>query len=221
VQYSNPPNYASVFFLDSLNGWFGAPSIEFGIANIYRTTNGGTNWLPSPPRSGRDIRSIFFVNNRKGWATGFHGEIQNTINGGISWATQIISSSYLSYNSVYFADSLTGWVVGDSGKILSTNVITSNNEVNHSNPAKYFLHQNHPNPFNPYTKINYELPALNNVTLKVFNVNGVEVAKLIDEKQNIGEYSIEWNATNFPSGIYFYVLKAGDFQTSKKMLLLK
>ncbi len=90
------------------------------------------------------------------------------------------------------------------------------------------LSQNYPNPFNPLTIINYQLPAsrqggtINNaVSLKVYDALGKEVAILVNEKQNAGSYSVEFNGEGLPSGIYFYKLEAGDFVETKRMVLLK
>jgi len=92
-------------------------------------------------------------------------------------------------------------------------------------PAEYKLEQNYPNPFNPSTTIRYQFPKAGNVTLKVFDVLGREVATLVDEFRTAGSYEVEFNPAssikNPASGIYFYQLKAGDYIETKKMLLLK
>ncbi|MFZ1279412.1 MAG: T9SS type A sorting domain-containing protein [Ignavibacteriaceae bacterium] len=92
-------------------------------------------------------------------------------------------------------------------------------------PTEYKLEQNYPNPFNPSTIISYQLQKAGNVTLKVFDVLGREVATLVDEYRNAGSYEVEFNASSInhhpASGIYFYQLKAGEFVETKKMLLLK
>jgi hypothetical protein len=88
-------------------------------------------------------------------------------------------------------------------------------------PSYYFLYQNYPNPFNPVTVINYELPITNYVKLAVYNILGKEITVLVNEKQSPGKYEITWNAANYPSGIYFYKLVAGDYSATKKMMLVK
>ena len=88
-------------------------------------------------------------------------------------------------------------------------------------PAKFSLEQNYPNPFNPETTINYELPYANNVTIKVYDILGNEVTSLINEKQNAGSYEIKFNGSNLSSGIYFYTLSAGEFKSTKSMILIK
>jgi hypothetical protein len=85
---------------------------------------------------------------------------------------------------------------------------------------KFDLFQNYPNPFNPSTTIGYSLPKTANVSLKVFNTLGQEVAALVNELRSPGYYKVQWNASNVTSGIYFYRLQAGEFVETKKMVLL-
>ena len=85
----------------------------------------------------------------------------------------------------------------------------------------YILLQNYPNPFNPRTSIQYTIGSRHLVTLKVFDVLGNEIAILVNEEKLPGEYEVEFIGNNLTSGIYFYQFKAGDFISTKKMLLLK
>ena len=83
------------------------------------------------------------------------------------------------------------------------------------------LSQNYPNPFNPSTAISYQLSAVSQTTLKVFNILGQEVATLVNEVQQAGVHTVNFNANNLSSGIYFYQLHAGNFVETKKMVLMK
>jgi hypothetical protein len=83
------------------------------------------------------------------------------------------------------------------------------------------LAQNYPNPFNPTTTIAYQLSNAVNVSLKVFDVIGREVATLVNERQSAGSYQAAFNATNLSSGVYFYRLQAGNFTETRKMMLVK
>lgn len=92
-------------------------------------------------------------------------------------------------------------------------------------PNSYKLKQNYPNPFNPITKIRFSVaPNINRqpkIELLVYDVLGRLIARLLDESLNPGVYEIDWDASNFPSGVYYYRLRAGDFSEVKKMVLLK
>jgi hypothetical protein len=88
-------------------------------------------------------------------------------------------------------------------------------------PTTYELSQNYPNPFNPTTIIKYSIPKAQFVTLTVYNVLGQKVVTLVNERQGAGYYEANFNADRFASGVYFYILKAGHFVSTQKMLLLK
>ncbi|MDQ3021400.1 MAG: T9SS type A sorting domain-containing protein [Bacteroidota bacterium] len=83
------------------------------------------------------------------------------------------------------------------------------------------LSQNYPNPFNPTTKIDYSIPKSGVVTIKIYDVIGKEVATLVNEFKNAGNYDIRFNGANFSSGVYFYRIESGNFVDTKKMFLLK
>ncbi|GAB1442400.1 hypothetical protein MASR2M39_12350 [Ignavibacteriales bacterium] len=85
----------------------------------------------------------------------------------------------------------------------------------------YNLAQNYPNPFNPSTAIKYHLAESNLVTLKIYDVMGNEIATLVDEEMPAGAHSIEFNAENLSSGVYFYQLRSGGFVDMKKLSLIK
>ena len=88
-------------------------------------------------------------------------------------------------------------------------------------PSNYSLEQNYPNPFNAGTTIKYQLSHSANVTLKIYDVLGREVATLVNTKQLPGNYEYPWSGQSLASGIYFYRLTAGDVHLQKKMILLK
>jgi hypothetical protein len=88
-------------------------------------------------------------------------------------------------------------------------------------PNSYNLAQNYPNPFNPVTTIKYSIPESGNVSLKVYDILGNEVASLVNEEKAQGVYSVTFDASNLSSGVYFYKLQSGSFVESRKMLLIK
>ena len=96
-----------------------------------------------------------------------------------------------------------------------------NEQAETAKPSAFALRGNYPNPFNPTTMISYELPENVFVSLKVYDVLGREVASLINDVQAAGSYDVRFDASNLPSGMYFYRLQAGSFSASKKLMLVK
>ncbi|MBN8546470.1 MAG: T9SS type A sorting domain-containing protein [Ignavibacteria bacterium] len=89
------------------------------------------------------------------------------------------------------------------------------------NPTTFALYQNYPNPFNPSTMIRFSMPVNGNVALNVFNTLGEKVATLLNGQLEAGYHEVSFDAQNLPSGLYFYEIKAGDFSSIKKMILIK
>ena len=112
-----------------------------------------------------------------------------------------------------------------TGEILSSisvfDTIPSDVKLSNGTSLSFNLYQNYPNPFNPKTIISYTIPQADFVKLNVYNVLGNEVTTLFNEVKPSGNYKVEFDGSNLPSGVYFYVLKADDFLDVKKMILLK
>ena len=104
---------------------------------------------------------------------------------------------------------------------ITPDFITGKEPLDGQIPKEYAVFQNYPNPFNPSTTIRYEVPKRSHIVLKIFNLLGQEVAKLIDEEKKPGRYEIEWQPTGMSSGIYLYRLQADEFVETKKLVLLK
>jgi len=114
------------------------------------------------------------------------------------------------------------YVALDNVKVTGFESITDVQDTNTDIvPNNFELSQNYPNPFNPSTQINYSLPESGNVRLIIYDILGREVKTIVNEFQNAGSYSIDFNAGELSNGIYFYRLNAGGFSTTKKMILLK
>ena len=86
---------------------------------------------------------------------------------------------------------------------------------------EYALYQNYPNPFNPVTNIRFQLPKESKVVIKVYNILGSEVIELLNEQKGPGIYEIDFNASNLPSGVYFYKISTPEYSNTKKMIVLK
>jgi hypothetical protein len=91
-------------------------------------------------------------------------------------------------------------------------------------PDQFALYQNRPNPFNPLTIISFDLPNATHVSLNVYNILGQKVSGLVDDYLDAGHYDIEWDASRhsgLSSGVYLYMIRAGDYTESRKMMLIK
>ncbi|MDZ7361401.1 MAG: DUF1501 domain-containing protein [candidate division KSB1 bacterium] len=133
------------------------------------------------------------------------------------------------YRQIY-ASVLEQWLLGDSAKILGGSfntlpLINSTTKVedrqNTAVPETYFLAQNYPNPFNPQTTISFGLPRRTHVQLVILNNLGQEIERLIDGEQPAGRHTISWSANGHASGMYFYRLRAGSFEETKRMSLVR
>jgi len=209
-------------FLDKNNAIGVGGDFEYGSSQI-NSYNMGANWLYEEFQVFGIENTISYRTPQEGWISlGIVDSFLVTTNGGQKWdltGTPQQSNIY----DIAFSSSRNGWAVGNNGVILKYNseLVGIADDINSVNPNNFILHQNYPNPFNPKTVINYELQGTGNAKLKVFDVLGNEVAELVNEKQNAGNYSVEFDGSGFASGIYFYKLTAGEFSETKRMVLLK
>lgn len=109
----------------------------------------------------------------------------------------------------------------DSMKVLYNNWLTSVKTLSTEVPQSYLLEQNFPNPFNPNTVIRYSLTENSFTEMKVYDALGNEITTLVSEDQKAGTYEVNWNASDFPSGVYYYRLNSGSFYQTRRMVFLK
>ena len=124
---------------------------------------------------------------------------------------KVVEDEFLSIYSQHFSTIGFGFKVDDPTNVNNLNVT----------PNEYGLAQNYPNPFNPTTTINYTLPSAGFTKLSVYNTIGEEVQTLVNENQSAGTYNLNFNASDLPSGLYFYSLTSGNFTQTNKMILMK
>jgi photosystem II stability/assembly factor-like uncharacterized protein len=223
LQLTATTRILSIFFLSPLKGWAQASSAT-NNAMMY-TTNGGLNWMDSHGVNGG--YHIRFVNDSVGWAGGGGNPLRviKSTDGGKNWGYQFMQTASTSALATFRNN--VSLAYGGSHIINKTNdgggsiTFTGINQISSEIPISFKLHQNYPNPFNPSTKINYQLLNSDFITLKVFDIQGKEIASLVNEKQNAGTYSVDFDAQNLVSGIYFYSLQTKNFTDTKKMILVK
>lgn len=197
------------------------------------TVDSGKSWesmniIPGSPFITRDgstfgAQDVIVVGAALYSGIDFRGMIVRTRNSGISWEKDVEMAGII-LHSVSVSGTF-AWVTGSDGLIMSNNDITTAvselDEFDNGRFSIQFELNNYPNPFNPSTQILYSLPSASDVSLRVFNILGVEIATLVDGKAASGKNTATWNADGLPGGIYFYRLVAGDFSETRKMVLLK
>jgi hypothetical protein len=140
--------------------------------------------------------------------------------------TTISGMEWTEYHDLSTACSYTGFTAG-TAQTARANVCfviapaTGISPISNTIPTVYSLSQNYPNPFNPTTKINFAIPKQGFVTLKIYDVLGREVRTLVNEVKSAGQFSVDFNASEFSSGVYFYRLESNGFSDIKRMMLIK
>ncbi len=206
-----------------------------------KSTNGGINWqLITLPGTGNCIFNS--LSGYSGWYVKGQ-EIYRTTTSG-NWIFSYLTPNGGNYTdislrlSVFESGILAGWAVKDNGtvsKYFAT--IAGIKKIENYIPEDFSLSQNYPNPFNPNTKIKFDIPSLVRrgaglrlngvedswrvVVLKVYDILGREIATLVNEKLSPGTYEVEFDGTNYASGVYYYTLTAGKYTDTKKMVLMK
>lgn len=221
--------FFGVYFINDNTGYATTPF----PGNILKTTNGGTNWNSNYSNIEHFTVSVFFTSPDTGYVTGAVGDkvmVMKTLNAGANWNLQTLNfGGHL--NSINFIDANTGYIACDEGRLYkTTNGGTTVGIANNSEliPERFTLYQNYPNPFNPNTIISYQLslPAgkagmYNSVVVKVYDILGNEITTLVNEKKPAGNYEVNFDGSDLPSGVYYYKLTVGELSDTKKMVLLK
>lgn len=144
---------------------------------------------------------------------------------GLTNSGYLISSGVLSYCTRYYwrANASNPFGTGQWSEVWTFKTIcqSSINLISSEIPTENKLYNNYPNPFNPNTIIKFNIKDSRPVTLKIFDILGKEVSTLINGKLLSGIYEVSFDGSNFPSGVYFYTIRAGKFTDTKRMLLLK
>jgi carboxypeptidase T len=223
-RYGNARDNSNSFFnlLDTINLVGSAnPRIEFAMKwamettydyfRIQVSTNFGSTWTNMPGRYTRTVSGQPSYTSIEHWKNE-----QINLNAYIGQKVKVrfsfITDSGVPGDGYYF----------DNFRVINyTDTLVSVNSIAGIVPDEFRLYQNYPNPFNPSTNLEFGISELELVSLKVYNSLGVKVAVLVNENKPAGNYSVQFDGANFPSGIYYYKLESGSFSEVKKMILLK
>jgi len=225
----------SIAFQDSENGiavsCLDATTFEIMSSKMVQTRDGGNTWttIHAPERpSAANITYIpgtdsTYVLTSSIDELAVHGSAI-TKDFGKSWT--VIDS--FPYNAVTFVSPTVGWAGAlttetHGGMFKWTGDTTGiKNQKKYTLPTQFKLSQNYPNPFNPTTTIKFQIPSSQFVTLQIYSILGQKVATLLNGKQLAGIHTVNWNASDFTSGLYLYVLKTDKgYLETKKLVLLK
>ena len=206
-------------------------SINKGVnwdADTRLTNNSAASRTPSVTVSGQAVHVVW--DDRRGGAS---GEIyyKRSTDAGVSWiADTQLTVNFASQNPSVSISGTAVYVVWKDYRDGNWEIYSKQNptgnpvgiiNINSEIPNEFSLGQNYPNPFNPATKIKFELRNTSFTNLVIYDGLGREVETIVNEQLNAGSYEADWNASNFPSGVYFYKLTTGDFSKTNKMLLIK
>jgi photosystem II stability/assembly factor-like uncharacterized protein len=236
---NSPDTYTSIFFSNPNTGYV------VGLdSRYYKSTNSGVNWSAKVTFVSKHYFSVQFLNASTGFIVGgwtnstiirsddagenwvnLLGTILRTVDGGYNWLSETSGTNVYLYG-VQYMDSVAAYAVGENGVILSTLNLIGINPISSEVPERFSLYQNYPNPFNPVTIIKFDIPPSKGargmmVRLLIYDILGRELTALVNEELKPGTYEVSWDGSNYPSGVYFYRLTAGDYTETRKMILLK
>lgn len=192
------------------------------------TATTGQTWYPSIDASGQNVHIVW--NDYTGTPDIYYNY---STDGGATWGTtQRLTTHTLGggFRPTIFLDQPAIHIVWvDTRDLVNEEIyykrnptgIQAINQIGSEMPDKFNLKQNYPNPFNPVTNIEFSVPKSGLVRLSIFEMLGKEVITLVNEQLSIGSYKADWNASAYPSGVYFYKLETEAFTETKKMVLIK
>jgi photosystem II stability/assembly factor-like uncharacterized protein len=223
IAYTPPDEIWDIHFIDSANviGVGGDP--EFFGVGLMRSSDAGLTWDYEEIGLIGMARAISFRTDYECWSpVPIPESIIESKDSAGSWTFYTAPENTRIYD-LQFTDSLYGYGVGEMGAIIKYKypILPTVNEEESLAAGNFMLYQNFPNPFNPVTTIEYYIKEANFISLVVYDILGKEIDRLVNTYQAAGSHRIQWNAENYPSGIYYYRVKSGGFTDSKKMILLR
>jgi hypothetical protein len=191
-------------------------------SGVYLSSNSGVSWTRSS--SGITVSDVYRIAVSPSghlFAATLNGVFRST-NNGLYW-TEFNSglTNQLAFSLVVDASGFLHVGTLGGGTFRTVQPTTYADPASDKTPSSFVLNQNYPNPFNSSTKIRFVLPRAGYVTAKVYDIVGRELSTLASAIFPPGEHTVQWDATGYPSGVYFYRFQTGDIVQTKKLILLK
>ena len=196
-----------------------------GGANLLSTTNSGNNWNQrGAPGAGNfsGISTLLVPMIQGAWyVRNGSSVIERNFTNDSNWTQEYTASAGTYWHISAGKPGVGWWAVRSNGGISYRQPIMDIKNISSETPGKYSLSQNYPNPFNPTTNIRYQITNNSFVSLKIFDIQGTEIATLVNNKQTPGTYEVSFDGSTYSSGVYFYTLSTRDFKETKRMILVK
>jgi hypothetical protein len=193
-----------------------------GAGATYRSTNNGDSWSLAISGMGNVTIYSFASNGTDLFAGSYQLGVYRSTNNGATWSSYGLNQftiEALAVNGVQLFAGIEGPL--QRRRISPTESLAGITALEITTPLEFSLAQNYPNPFNPTTTIQFSIPQDEHVVLSIFDINGSEVVRLVDERLASGVYERTWNARSMASGVYFYRIDAGSFSQVKRLTLVK
>jgi photosystem II stability/assembly factor-like uncharacterized protein len=223
VDYTENETHGAGIYVFSLR--FNSNGIGLAAGtSMSRSTDGGVTFQPHSVPGAGNIDGIESVDDNFWYIRGT--KVYHSTDNGVNWTDEYTAPQSLFHMD--FPDSTstssypTGWAVGIGGHIHKmTSISTGIGIINSNVPEKYSLGQNFPNPFNPVTKFEFELPVSSDVKIEIYDISGRIVNEYSAENLSAGKYQYEFSGADLASGVYFYKLVSDGFTAVRKMVLMK
>jgi len=233
IQVVSGPFVNNAYFINSQTGYVGQWDFK-----MHKTIDGGLSWSTISTDTYLGYLEFLFLPNTNLAFICAYNQIRVSTNNGVNWDLRVTYNSADSVNLglIDAYDSNSVWLACNKGRLLKYNINYIGIEPAGSGevPQAFSLSQNYPNPFNPVTKIKFDIPvplsfgeglvrkdSFGGVRLIIYDILGREAAILVNESLMPGVYEVEFDGSNFSSGVYYYQLTTIGFTTTKKMILLR
>jgi hypothetical protein len=213
--------------LDTVTVWSLAVNGNYVFAGtrysgVFLSTNNGANWTQTSLNN-RFVDALAVNGNYVFAGSSDNYGVFVTNDNGASWTPRNKGLGNLGIRALcIFNNYIFAGTFGSSVYRRPLGELTGIKPISGQIPALYALSQNFPNPFNPVTKIKFDISERNVYTsIRVYDILGEEIEILVDESLQPGSYEVEWDASNYPSGVYYYTLKTEQFKQTRKAVLIK